>query len=118
CAAIPESLIESELFGHEKGGFTDARDRKIGQFEAADGGTLLLDEIGELALSMQSKLLRVLQEREFTRVGGTVPVKVDVRIIAATNRDLEQAVEQGAFRKDLYSRINVVPVWLPPLRDR
>ncbi|MBI4208435.1 MAG: sigma-54-dependent Fis family transcriptional regulator [Deltaproteobacteria bacterium] len=118
CAAIPEHLIESELFGHEKGAFTDAFERKMGQFEAANNGTLFLDEIGDLSLSTQVKILRVLQEKEFHRVGGTTPIKVDVRLIAATNKDLEEAIRQGKFREDLYFRINVVPITISPLRQR
>jgi two-component system response regulator AtoC len=117
-AALPETLIESELFGHEKGSFTDAQTRRIGQFELAHGGTLFLDEIGDLSPATQAKLLRVLQEREFTRVGGTQPVKVDVRIITATNKHLDELVKREAFREDLYYRINVVVLHLPPLRDR
>ncbi len=117
-AALPETLIESELFGHEKGSFTDAQARRIGQFELAHGGTLFLDEIGDLSPATQAKLLRVLQEREFTRVGGTQPIKVDVRIITATNKHLEELVKREAFREDLYYRINVVVLHLPPLRDR
>jgi DNA-binding NtrC family response regulator len=118
CAALPETLIESELFGHEKGSFTDASARRTGQFELAHGGTLFLDEIGDLSLPTQAKLLRVLQEREFPRVGGTLPIKVDVRIIAATNRRLEDLVGSKTFREDLYYRINVVSLYLPALRDR
>ena len=118
CAAIPETLIESELFGSEKGAFTDAYAKRIGKFEMADKGTLFLDEIGELSTATQSKLLRVLQEREFSRVGGEKSVKVDVRLIAATNKDLEKAIEEGKFRSDLYYRINVVPIVIPPLRER
>jgi DNA-binding NtrC family response regulator len=118
CAAIPESLIESELFGHERGAFTDAVDRRTGRFEAASGGTLFLDEIGELSPSVQAKLLRVLQERSLERVGGGETIEVDVRVIAATNRDLESDVAAGRFRGDLFYRINVVPVVLPPLRER
>ncbi|MFH7321336.1 nif-specific transcriptional activator NifA [Desulfurivibrio sp. D14AmB] len=118
CAALPENLLESELLGHEKGAFTGAMSQKKGRFELADGGTLFLDEIGEMPLSLQAKLLRVLQERMFERLGGTRTIKVDVRIIAATNRSLAQCVEEGTFRADLYYRLNVVPVVLPPLRER
>lgn len=118
CAAVSESVLESELFGHEKGAFTGAINQKPGRFELAHGGTLLLDEIGEISPAFQSKLLRVLQEGEFERVGGTRTLKVDVRLICATNRDLEAAVAKGDFRADLYYRINVVPVFLPPLRER
>jgi DNA-binding NtrC family response regulator len=117
-AALPESLIESELFGHEKGSFTDAQAKRIGQFEMAHGGTLFLDEIGDLSPATQAKLLRVLQEREFTRVGGTQPIKVDVRIVAATNKRLDEMVKREQFREDLYYRINVVSLYLPALRDR
>lgn len=117
-ATLSESLLESELFGHEKGAFTGAITQKKGKLELADGGTLFLDEVGELALSIQAKLLRVLQEREFERVGGTRPIKVDVRVITATNRDLETAVSDGTFRQDLYYRLNVLSVTMPPLRDR
>jgi PAS domain S-box-containing protein len=118
CAGIPTSLIASELFGHEKGAFTGALQRRIGRFEAADGGTIFLDEIGDLLLDTQVTLLRVLQEREIERVGSGTPIAVDVRVIAATNRDLEAAVETGAFRQDLYYRLNVVPISSPPLRER
>jgi transcriptional regulator with PAS, ATPase and Fis domain len=118
CSVLSESLLESELFGHEKGSFTGALDRKIGKFEAAQGGTVFLDEIGELNLSTQVKLLRVLQEREFERVGGTEPVRVDIRVIAATNRDLKQAIQSGRFREDLFYRLNVIAVEMPPLRER
>ncbi len=117
-AAIPETLIENELFGHEKGAYTDARERMQGKFELANGGTLFLDEIGELPMNTQVKLLRVLQEREFTRLGSAVSEKLDVRFIVATNRDLEEAMKQNQFREDLYYRINVVPLRIPPLRER
>ncbi len=118
CAAIPETLIESELFGHEKGAFTHAIDRKLGRCEIANQGTLFLDEIGELSLNTQAKVLRFLEEKEFNRVGGSKTIKVDVRLIAATNRDLNQLIRKGAFREDLYYRINVVPMVLPPLREK
>jgi Nif-specific regulatory protein len=118
CAALPETLVESELFGHERGAFTGAESRKKGRFELADGGTLFLDEIGELSPATQVKLLRVLQEREFERVGGTEPVRVDVRVITATNRDLEKALAETSFREDLYYRLNVFPIFIPPLRAR
>ncbi|TKB07283.1 sigma 54-interacting transcriptional regulator [Desulforhopalus sp. IMCC35007] len=118
CATLPANLIESELFGHEKGSFTSAHSKQIGRFELADKGTIFLDEIGELPLALQSKLLRVLQEGEFERLGGTKTIKVDVRVIAATNRDLEEEVKKGTFRKDLWYRLNVFPITAPPLRDR
>lgn len=118
CATLPKELIESELFGHEKGSFTGAQTRKTGKFEVAEGSTIFLDEIGELPLDQQVKLLKVLQEREFDRVGGTKPIKTDVRVIAATNRDLALEVEKGNFRSDLYYRLNVFPIHLPPLRER
>jgi DNA-binding NtrC family response regulator len=118
CAAIPENLIESELFGHERGAFTDAKERRVGKFEAASGGTIFLDEIGELAQGIQAKFLRALQERRVERVGGTTPIDVDVRVVAATNRDLERDVASGRFRADLFYRINVVPIELPQLAER
>ena len=118
CAALPETLIESELFGHEKGAFTNATQSRKGRFELADGGTLFLDEIGELSQAIQVKLLRVLQERSFERVGGTKTLTVDIRLIAASNRDLEKEVEESRFRQDLFYRLNVVPLVLPPLRER
>lgn len=118
CGALPENLFESELFGYEKGAFTGAMTTKMGRFELADGGTLLLDEVGELSLKSQVDFLRVLETKEFRRLGGTKPITVDTRIIAATNRNLEEAVKQGAFREDLYYRLNVVPIRLPALRER
>ncbi|MBP1628183.1 MAG: transcriptional regulator, NifA subfamily, Fis Family [Holophagaceae bacterium] len=118
CAALPESIIESELFGHEKGAFTGAISARKGRFEQADGGTIFLDEVGELPLAVQAKLLRVLQERVFDRVGGSKPIKTDARVLAATNRDLEAGIKAGTFREDLYWRLNVFPICLPPLRAR
>src|SRR6059036_1142976 len=118
CAAIPDTLLESELFGHEKGAFTGAAERRLGRFELADGGTILLDEIGEMPASTQVKLLRVLEDTSFFRVGGTQPIKVDVRVIAATNKSVKEAVALGRFRDDLFYRLNVLSVYLPPLRER
>lgn len=118
CAAIPEGLLETELFGHEKGAFTGASSRRIGKFELADGGTIFLDEVGDMSMPLQAKILRVLQSRDFERVGGTRTIKVDVRVISATNRDLKEMVERGEFRKDLYYRLNVVQIDIPPLRER
>jgi Nif-specific regulatory protein len=118
CAALPDSLIESELFGYEKGAFTGAETRKKGRFELAEGGTLFLDEIGDINLTTQVKLLRVLQEHEFERLGGTETIKVNVRMIAATNKDIERAIAAGTFREDLYYRLNVFPIFVPPLRER
>jgi len=118
CAAIPEELIESELFGHVRGAFTGAVSDRRGKFELADGGTIFLDEIGDMSLKTQAKVLRVLQEQVFEPVGGTEEIEVDVRVLAATNRDLEAEVARGAFRADLYYRLNVIEVWIPPLRQR
>src|SRR5512132_3286661 len=118
CAALPETLLESELFGHEKGAFTGAAERRLGRFELADGGTLFLDEIGEIPPATQVKLLRVLEEREFTRLGAAQPIDVDVRVVAATNQPLRSLVESGSFRADLYYRLNVLSIYLPPLRER
>ena len=118
CAAVPENLLESELMGHEKGAFTDAKSQKKGLFEMANGGTVFLDEIGDMPMGTQAKLLRVLEERSFRRIGGTKDIHVDIRIVAATNKELLKAIEDGGFRKDLYYRIQVIPIYLPPLRER
>src|SRR5204863_9346116 len=118
CAAIPENLLESELFGHERGAFTGAAERRIGKFEQGDGGTIFLDEIGDMTLATQTKILRVVQSGTFERVGGNQPIKVDVRVIAATNQPLERAVATKQFREDLFYRLNVVRIALPPLRER
>ncbi|MBW6511987.1 MAG: sigma-54 dependent transcriptional regulator [Desulfuromonadaceae bacterium] len=118
CAAVPETLLESELMGHEKGAFTDARNQKKGLFEISDGGTIFLDEIGDMELGMQAKLLRVLEERAFRRVGGVKDIQIDVRIVSATNKDLLKAIEEKTFRNDLYYRLQVIPIYLPPLRER
>jgi Nif-specific regulatory protein len=118
CAALTPSLLESELFGHEKGAFTGATDRKIGKFEQAHGGTIMLDELGEMSLEIQAKFLRILEGKPFERVGGNKPIQVDVRVIAATNKDLEQAVKEGQFRSDLYFRLRVIELRIPPLRER
>jgi DNA-binding NtrC family response regulator len=118
CTALTDTLLESELFGHERGAFTDARNQKKGLFELADGGTLFLDEIGDMSPNLQAKLLRVLEEKKFRRVGGTVDLKIDVRVIAATNRDLEKAIRDRTFREDLFYRLNIIPIDLPPLRGR
>jgi two-component system response regulator AtoC len=118
CAAVPDTLIESEFFGHEKGAFTGAANKRLGRFELANGGTLLLDEVTEIPLALQPKLLRVIQEMEFERVGGTKPIQVDVRLIATSNRNMKEALTNKVLREDLYYRLNVVPVVLPPLRER
>jgi len=118
CAALPEGLLESELFGHVKGAFTDAFQNRLGRFELANGGTIFLDEIGDLPLKLQAKLLRVLQQKTFERVGSSDTVTVDVRIVAATNRDIDSQVKRGEFRSDLYYRLNVLPIYVPPLRQR
>src|SRR5687768_12280392 len=118
CAAIPEELIESELFGHEKGSFTGATEKQIGKFEQADRGTIFLDEVGDMSQKTQAKVLRVLQEQEVERLGSARTIKVDVRVIAATNKNLEEAIERGEFREDLFFRLNVIPITVPPLRER
>src|SRR5258706_948612 len=118
CAALPSELVESELFGYERGAFTGAFQKKAGMFELADGGTMLLDEIGDMDVRLQAKLLQVLQDHEFQRIGGKETIKVDVRVMAATHRDLEKAIEEQSFREDLYYRLNVINVVLPPLRQR
>jgi two-component system, NtrC family, nitrogen regulation response regulator NtrX len=118
CAAIPSDLLESELFGHEKGAFTGAVEQRIGKFEQADGGTLFLDEIGDMSQDAQAKVLRALQENKITRVGGTEVIDVDVRVVSATNKDLQKEIEEGNFREDLFHRLSVIPIHMPPLRDR
>jgi two-component system NtrC family response regulator len=118
CAAIPDTLLESELFGYEKGAFTGAFQRKIGKFELANTGTIFLDEIADLTPALQAKLLRIIQEKEVERLGGLHPVKIDVRVVVATNRNLDEEVKKGSFREDLYYRLNVVRIWVPPLRER
>ena len=118
CTALPEALLESELFGYEKGAFTGASTRKLGKFEGASGGTIFLDEIADISLPMQAKIVRVVQEQSFERIGGTKSVKVDIRLISATNKDLEKAIAKGLFREDLYDRLNVVTIYLPPLHER
>ena len=118
CSAFPEALLENELFGHEKGAFTGATDKKEGKIEAADGGTVFLDEIGDMPYQLQGRLLRLLQDQEFHRVGGTKPIKVNVRFIAATNKDLQKGITDGTFREDLFFRLNILPITLPPLRQR
>src|SRR5262249_14707646 len=118
CAALTETLLESELFGHEKGAFTGATDKKIGKFEAADGGTIFLDEIGEMSIGTQAKLLRILEGHPFERVGGGTPIRVDVRVVSATNQPLEKSLKEGTFRRDLFYRLQVVEIRVPPLRER
>src|SRR2546422_11445177 len=118
CSALPEALLESELFGHERGAFTGADRQKRGLFETADGGTVFLDEIGEMVPGLQAKLLRFLEEKTFKRVGGAVDIRVDIRVIGATNKNLQEEVREGRFREDLFYRLNVMPITLPPLRER
>ena len=117
CAALPETLLEAELFGHEKGSFTGAMTQRRGRFEMADKGTIFLDEIGEMTVATQTKLLRVLQERKLERIGSSLPIKIDIRIVCATNKDLQKSVEQQKFRDDLYYRLNVINIHMPPLRS-